>query len=101
MTLNDMDTIDRAATLLGTGLMFLGIVVLGIVETFTGEPFGAAPLTNEAGEVIAQPTVDPAIRTGLVVAGLVVLGIWGLYKMARPVPKTDGATDTDAETATH
>lgn len=93
MTLNDMNTIDRAAMLLGTGLMFLGIVVLGVVETFDGEPFGAAPITNEAGKVVAEPTIDPAIRTGLVVAGLVVLGIWGVYKMVQPAPEpTDTAT---------
>jgi hypothetical protein len=98
MTLTEMDTIDRAAMLLGTGLMFLGIVVLGLVETFTGEPYGAAPLTNDAGEIIAQPTVDPAIRTGLVVAGLVVLGLWAVYKMAQPVPETEQAADADAAT---
>lgn len=98
MTLNEMDTIDRAAMLLGTGLMFLGIVVLGLVETFTGEPYGAAPLTNDAGEIIAQPTVDPMIRTGLVVAGLVVLGLWAVYKMVLAAPATEQAADTDAAT---
>ena len=34
---------------LGGGLMTLGIVVLGIVELLAGKPYGAAPLTNEAG----------------------------------------------------
>jgi hypothetical protein len=95
MTLNDMDTIDRAAMLLGTGLMFLGIVVLGLVETLDGEPFGAAPLTNDAGDVLAQPTIDPAIRTGLVIAGLVVLGLWGVYKMWRPATDAEPATPAD------
>jgi len=98
MTLNDMNTIDRAATLLGTGLMFLGIVVLGLVETLDGEPFGAAPLTNDAGEILAQPTIDPAIRTGLVIAGLAVLGLWAIYKTVRPVPDADGATTADTTT---
>lgn len=98
MTLKDMNTIDRAAMLVGTGLMFVGIVVLGLVETLDGEPFGAAPLTNDAGEVLAQPTIDPNIRAGLVVAGLVVLGLCGIYKMAQPAPETDGATNPDTTT---
>lgn len=82
--MNDTDTtpIDTIAMGISGGLMLLGIVGLGIVEILAGEPYGAAPLTNEAGEVIASPAVDPNLRTGLVIAGLVVLMIWGVYKMA-------------------
>jgi hypothetical protein len=76
------DTIDRLALGLGGALMLIGVVVLGIVEILAGQPYGAAPVTNDAGEVVATPAVDPALRTGLVVAGLVVLFLWGLYKMA-------------------
>lgn len=79
------DLIDKAALALGGALMLLGIVVLGIVELLAGEPFGAAPVeqTNEAGDVIntLYPAVDPTIRTGLVLAGLLVLLVWGLYRM--------------------
>ena len=92
MTLNDMKPIDRIAMLVSTGLMLLGIVVLGIVELLDGAPFGAAPLTNDAGEVIATPLVDPNIRTGLVVLGIAVLLIWGIYKVVTPVERTDRET---------
>jgi hypothetical protein len=78
----DMDTLDRAAVTLGIGLMTVGIAVLGLVETLTGKPFNPTPVTNDAGAVVAAPTVDPALRTGLVVAGLLVLGAWGLYRVA-------------------
>ncbi|MEF8851017.1 MAG: hypothetical protein V5A28_01175 [Haloarculaceae archaeon] len=61
--------------------MLVGIVVLGIVELLDGAPFGASPLTDDAGEVVATPMVDPVFRTGLVVAGLLVLFVWGLYRM--------------------
>lgn len=76
--------IDRAATALGTGLVVLGLVVLGIVETIAGQPYGAAPLTDEAGEVVALPLVDPNLRTALVLAGLAVLALWGLYRIVLP-----------------
>jgi len=73
------DTIQKAAMALGGGLITLGIVVLGIVEILAGKPYGAVPLTNDAGAVIATPAVDPVVRTGLVLAGLAVLGLYGAY----------------------
>ena len=73
------DTLRKTAMALGGGLMALGIVGLGIVEILAGKPYGAAPLTNEAGAVIATPAVDPVLRTGLVLAGLAVLGLYGAY----------------------
>ena len=76
------DTIDKLAKGLGGALILVGVVVLGIVEILAGQPYGAAPVTNDAGEVVATPMVDPTIRTGLVIAGLAVLLLWGLYKMA-------------------
>lgn len=84
MTLTNMNPIDRAAMLLGTGLMMLSVVVLGLIEVIAGKPYGAAPLTNDAGEVIAQPAIDPNIRTGLFILGLLVLLLWAIYKLASP-----------------
>lgn len=84
-----MDTIDKAAMALSATLVLLG-VVLGIVEVLAGQPYGAAPLTNDAGQVLATPAIDPALRTGLVVSGLVVLLLWGLYR-----PEAPGVTGED------
>lgn len=76
--------LDKAAMALSGALVLLGIVVLGIVELLDGAPFSPVPLTNEAGEVIASPAVDANVRTGLVLLGLLVLLLWGLYRMAAP-----------------
>ncbi|MFC7027735.1 hypothetical protein ACFQH8_10040 [Halomicroarcula sp. GCM10025710] len=67
---------------LSGGLMLLGIVGLGIVEILAGAPYGAAPVTNDAGEIVATPMVDPVLRTGLVLAGLGILAIYGAYRFA-------------------
>lgn len=98
----DTDTtpIDAIAMGISSGLMLLGIVGLGIVELLAGKPYGAAPLTNEAGEVLATPAVDPNLRTALVIAGLLVLLIWGLYKMVTTAPSdtpTTGEADVTAD----
>jgi hypothetical protein len=91
------DTIDRLAMGLGGALILVGVVVLGIVEILAGQPYGAAPVTNDAGEIVATPAVDPTLRTGLVIAGLVVLFLWGVYKMTMPDDVGEG-TRRDAPT---
>lgn len=94
------DTVDRIALGVSGALATIGIVVSGVVEIVAGEPYGAAPVTNDAGEVVATPAVDPTIRTGLVIAALVVLLVWGLYRVATAEPErageaTDGHTTAD------
>jgi hypothetical protein len=90
--------IDKAAMALSGGLMLLGVVVLGIVEILAGKPYSAAPLTNDAGEIIATPMVDPTLRTGLVLAGLLVLALYGGYRVVTPV-EGEGATAQQEITA--
>ncbi|MEZ3143836.1 hypothetical protein [Halobaculum sp. MBLA0143] len=86
------DTVDRIALGVSGALATIGIVVSGVVEIVAGEPYGAAPVTNDAGEVVATPAVDPTIRTGLVIAALVVLLVWGLYRVATTEPDQPSET---------
>jgi len=99
MKFHEMETVDKAAVLLSTGLMFLGIVVLGVIETFDGRAHVPATVeqTNQAGEVVATytPTIDPNIRVGLVVAGIAVLLVYGLYKLVQPAPEAEQPATTD------
>lgn len=83
--------IDKLAMAVGGTLMLLGVVVLGFVEILGGEPYSAAPLMNDAGEIVATPLVDPNIRTGLVILGFLVLLLWGFYRMASPTTFEAGA----------
>ena len=85
------DIIDKAAMALSGGLIVLGTVVLGIVEILAGQPYSPVPLTNDAGEIVATPMIDPTIRTGLVLAGIAVLGVYAAYKLVTPVPEETGA----------
>jgi hypothetical protein len=95
---HEPETIDRLAMGLSGALILLGVVVLGAVEILAGPPYGAAPMTNDAGEIVATPMVDPTLRTGLVIAGLLVLFLWGLYRMALP-EATDREERTGAPTS--
>lgn len=77
--------VDRIVLAISGGLAITGTVLLGVVETFTGQPYAPVPLTDDAGTVTATPTVAPALRTGLVIAGLVVFTLWGLYRAVTTV----------------
>jgi len=88
------DTIDKLAMYLSGGLLLLGVVVSGLIEVLAGHPYGAAPQTNEAGEVIASPAIDPNIRTALVVAALLVMLLYAIYKLATPIEEETGAAAT-------
>jgi hypothetical protein len=76
------DIIDKVALALSGALVVIGTAGLGTVEILAGQPYGAVPMTNEAGEVVATPAVDPVVRTGVVLAGLAVLLLWGVYRAA-------------------
>ena len=79
------DIIDKAAMALSAGLMLLGVVGMGLLELLVGAPYSPVPVTNEAGEVVATPLISPQIRTGVVLAGLAVLGLYAAYKVVAPL----------------
>jgi hypothetical protein len=79
------DIIDKAAMALSAGLMLLGLVGMGIVEILAGAPYSPAPITNEAGDVVATPLISPQVRTGVVLAGLAVLGLYAAYQIVTPL----------------
>lgn len=81
--------VDRIALGLAAASMLVGVVVLGLIETLAGQPYGAVPMTDEAGAVIATPAIDPNLRTGLVLAGIALLFLWGLYRIVQPAPGAD------------
>jgi hypothetical protein len=83
------DIIDKAAMALSAGLMLLGLVGMGILEILAGQPYSPVPITNDAGEVVATPLISPQIRTGVVLAGIAVLGLYAAYKIVTPL--TDDA----------
>jgi hypothetical protein len=85
------DIIRKAAMALSAGLMLLGTVGMGILEILVGAPYSPVPLTNEAGDVVATPLISPQIRTGVVLAGVAVLGLYAAYTIVTPFADEDVA----------
>lgn len=97
-TTTHLDTADRIAMYGGGGLVFVGIVVLGTVnvlagaetplyvyelvqggETTTGTVIAPA-LAPEGATIVASPLVGPTIRAYVVALGLVIFGLYGVYR---------------------
>lgn len=81
---------DKIAMVLGGGLIVLGIVVFGFFETVLGNPH-TLEQTNQAGDVIVHTTFSPNLRAGIIALGLLVWGVYALYKVATAVSKRGGS----------
>lgn len=89
MTTNDtITTADRIAMLVGGGLIFLGVVVLGFVNTILGAP---TTVVLEDGQIVAEPVISPEIRAAVLALGLLVWLGYVVYKLSStPSSEVDG-----------
>lgn len=86
---NDTLTVaDRIAMLVGGGLMILGIVVLGFINTILGAP---TTVVMEDGQIVAEPAISPEIRAMIVALGLLVWLGYVVYKLfSTPSSEVEG-----------
>lgn len=90
----DTDTADLIG-MLGGGLIVLGVVMLGAINALTNNPH--VEQTNDAGAVTAEPLVPPDLRAYVILAGLAILALYGLYKVARPAETVDRTAAAPAD----
>jgi hypothetical protein len=76
--------------MLGGGLVALGVVVLGFLNTITQNPH--TEQTNDAGAVTAEPLIAADLRAYVILLGLAVLLLYGIYKVAQPAREVDEPT---------
>jgi hypothetical protein len=101
MTTNtDLDLADKVAMYVGGGLVALGIVVMGLLnvlvgnesalyayevtrngQTTTGHAISPG-LAPEGAQIVSSPLFDPNVRASIVVLGLVVFGLYAVYRAA-------------------
>lgn len=94
MNATDTDAADLIG-MLGGGLVVVGVVVLGAINALTNNPH--IEQTNDAGAVTAEPLVPPDLRAYVILAGLAILALYGLYKVAKPVETVDRTTAAPAD----
>ncbi|MFW6152961.1 MAG: hypothetical protein ACOC42_01240 [Halobacteriota archaeon] len=75
---NNLSTIDRIAMLVGGGLIVFGVIVLGFINTIANAPH--LPVVED-GVTVAEPVIPADIRAYLVLLGLLVWLLYGLFKV--------------------
>lgn len=80
MTTESLDTADKVAMVLGGGLLLVGIVVIGFVETLVSPH--TLEETSTTGDVIVHTAISPTVRAWLVALGLAVWLVYALYRLA-------------------
>ena len=84
--MTQLTTVDRYGMYIGGGLIVLGVVVIGLLEMLLGSPH---PVSGE-GQIVHEALVPLAIRSYIILAGLVVLGLTAIYNLTsgEPVEQT-------------
>lgn len=81
---SDYGRLDDVSLVTGLGLVLLGLVVMGVVETL----LGSAHFTERVpglGVVVVHTSVTPRLRAHVIVLGLLVLLAWGLSRVGRTI----------------
>ena len=76
--MEQLTTADKIAAYVGGGLVVLGVVVIGLLEML----FGAKHPVSGDGQIAHDALVGLELRSSIMIAGLVVLGLVALYKVA-------------------
>lgn len=85
--MNELNIPDKIAMYVGGGLVVLGTFVIGLIEMLAGT---GHPVSDD-GQIVHEALVPIEIRSYIIMAGLL---IWGLYAIYRVVGTTPRAADT-------
>jgi hypothetical protein len=75
--MSELTTADKVAMYVGGGLVVLGTVVIGLVEMVAGSPH---PVSGE-GQIVHEALVPLEIRSYIILLGLLVWGVYAVYKV--------------------
>lgn len=86
--MSDLSTADKVALYVGGGLLVIGVVVIGIIEMAIGAPH---PVSGE-GQIVHEALIPVIVRSYIILAGLLVWGLYAVYKVLAGGPP--GGTGT-------
>ncbi len=90
--MNELTTLDKIAMYVGGGLVVLGVPVIGLLEM----ALGAGHPVDAEGAIVHEALVPINVRAGIILAGLL---IWGLYAIAKVIVGPATASPTGAADA--
>lgn len=86
--MNELTVPDKIAMYAGGGLVVLGTVVIGLLEMFLGS---SHPVSGE-GQIQHEALVPIEIRSYIIILGLLIWGLYAVYKVVGTTPRTGGST---------
>lgn len=75
--MTQLTTADKIAMYGGGGLVVLGVVAIGLLEMFLG---ATHPVSAE-GQIVHETLVPIGIRSSIILAGLLIWGVYAIYKV--------------------
>lgn len=82
--MSTLTTADRIAMYAGGGLVLLGTFVVGLLEML----LGAGHSVPSGEQIEHSPLVPLEIRAYVILAGLLIWGLYVIYKVIATTPKT-------------
>ena len=82
--MTEFNTLDKVAMYGGGGLIVLGVVVIGLLEIIAGSPH---PVSGE-GQIVHEALVPLAVRSYIIILGLVIWAVYAIYKVLATTPPT-------------
>jgi len=80
--MSELTTADKVAAYLGTGLVVLGVLVMGLLEML----LGAGHSIDEEGQITHEALFPPEIRAYVIIAGLLIWAAYAIYKLVATTP---------------
>jgi hypothetical protein len=90
--MTDTTMADRIALYLGGGLVIFGTVVVGLLDMLLG---AGHPVTGE-GQIVHEAVLPIKVRSYIILAGLVIWGLYAVYRVAATPPSATTQTRREA-----
>lgn len=84
--MNELTLPDKVAMYVGGGLLVLGTVVIGLLEMALGSTH---PVSGE-GQIQHEALVPMEIRSYIIIVGLLIWGLYAIYKVVGTEPRAPG-----------
>lgn len=82
--MHTLNTADRIAMYVGGGIVLFGTFVIGLIEMF----FGAGHSVTGEGQIVHDAIVPLEVRSYIIMLGLIIWGLYAVYKLVGTTPQT-------------
>ena len=86
--MTELNTIDKIAMYVGGGLLLVGVFLIGLLDMF----LGAGHPVGSDGAIEHDAIIPLEIRSYIIMAGLLIMGLYAVYKVVATTPAVETET---------